>query len=260
MTSWEAIILGIVQGLTEFLPVSSSGHLELGQYFLGFQDIKNYILFDLVCHLGTLGAIFLIFWQQIKESFSTRSTRFWQVILGTLPLFPLVFILKPIKEIFDKPQYLGYCFLLTAFLLWLGMKYSPKMPALAKNRWKDPIVIGFFQAVAVLPGVSRSGSTISAARILGWDKQNAMTFSFLLAIPAILGGITLETYSLFFSSKAPEQAAISASAFILGFATSFAVGFASLKMLIYLTIQNKWNYFVWYCLVLGALTTFYFNV
>lgn len=261
MTSWEAIILGIVQGLTEFLPVSSSGHLELGQYFLGFEDIKSYILFDLICHLGTLGAIFLVFWTQICDSFTSNSIRFRQIILGTLPLFPLVLVLKPIKEIFDQPQYLGYCFLLTALLLALGMRVTLKSPSLMqeKRSWRDPIVIGLFQAVAILPGVSRSGSTISAARMLGWDKENAVAFSFLLAIPAILGGVALEILSLF-SSHSPEQAPITISAFLIGLVTSFVVGLIALKLLIRLTVQNKWHYFIWYCGILGVATTLYFNV
>ena len=87
MTTWEAFLLGLIQGVTEFLPVSSSGHLALGQYFLGFEHLQDYILFDLICHLGTLLAIFIIFFRVIKESL-TQLSRFWQVVLGTLPLSP----------------------------------------------------------------------------------------------------------------------------------------------------------------------------
>lgn len=260
MTTWEALVLGIIQGLTEFLPVSSSGHLELGQILLGFQDLKKYILFNLVCHLGTLLAILWFFFPQIKQSLTSDTTKLRQVFLGTLPLFPLVFLLKPIKAVYDQPQYLGYCFLLTALLLVLGnyfrIKSAPKQSM--RSQWGDPLAIGLFQAIAILPGVSRSGSTISAARILGWDKQEAISFSFLLAVPAILGGMTLEGLSLFVQ---PQEILppISVSAFVAGFLSSFLVGWLALRLLMRVTVHNQWNYFIWYCLILGIITTFYFN-
>lgn len=259
METWEAILLGVIQGLTEFLPVSSSGHLELGQYFLGFQDLKRYILFDLICHLGTLIAIMWFFFPQIKQSLIGDTRRLRQVILGTLPLFPLVLILKPIKALFDQPQYLGYCFLLTALFLYVGSQFSFK-PAPAgsfRRRWGDSLTVGLFQAIAILPGVSRSGSTISAARVLGWSKEEAISFSFLLAIPAILGGMALEILTLFSSHEV--SAPISNTAFFMGFLTSFVVGWLSLKLLVLLTKQNQWRYFIWYCLALGIFTTLYFN-
>lgn len=261
MTIWEAIILGIIQGLTEFLPVSSSGHLELGQYFLGFQDLKQYILFDLVCHLGTLVAIFWFFFSDIKQSLTSDMTRVRQLIIAMLPLFPLLLILKPIKALFDEPQYLGYCFLLTALFLTIGSRFSiGAAPSESRrSRWGDALTIGFFQAIAILPGVSRSGSTISAARVLGWKKQDAISFSFLLAIPTILGGMALETMTLLSSSHSSAYAAVSFSAFAFGFLTSFVVGCFSLKLLVLLTANNQWRYFIGYCLLLGLGTTIYFN-
>lgn len=260
METWEAILLGVIQGLTEFLPVSSSGHLELGQYFLGFQDLKRYVLFDLICHLGTLIAIIFFFFPQIKQSLLGDTRRLRQVILGTLPLFPLVLILKPIKALFDQPQYLGYCFLLTALFLYVGSRVSfkPATEGTLRRRWGDSLTIGLFQAIAILPGVSRSGSTISAARVLGWSKEDAISFSFLLAIPAILGGMALEILAIFTSHEPP--APIGTTAFFVGFLTSFLVGWSALKLLVLLTQQNQWRYFIWYCLALGLSTTLYFNI
>src|SRR5258705_3070450 len=107
MSTFEAIILGIIQGLTEFLPVSSSGHLELGQYVLGLTHLDRYVLFNLVCHLGTLCAVFAVFLPQIKDTLVSDRKKLIQVIIGTLPLFPLVLLMKPIKSLFDQPQYLG---------------------------------------------------------------------------------------------------------------------------------------------------------
>ncbi len=256
MTIWEAIVLGFIQGVTEFLPVSSSGHLELGQYFLGFRDLHRYILFNLICHLGTLCAIFYVFCSQLKQSFTTHKILFFRVILGTLPLFPLVFILKPIEAAFDQPQYLGICFLFSAFLLFAGTYCRfRRTPHPSTYQWLDPFIIGIFQAIAILPGISRSGATISAANLLGWKKEDAVIFSFLLAIPAILGSTTLEILKLFFM-PATEIASLSFVQFIAGFLTSFFIGCLALALLLRLLKGNNWVYFAWYCLFLGIFLTF----
>lgn len=258
MTIIEALFLGIIQGLTEFLPVSSSGHLELGQYLLGFDSLHRYILFSLICHLGTLGAIFYIFFPQIKNLAFQREMRL-NIFLGTLPLFPLVLLIKPIKALFDQPQCLGFCFLITSGLLFISLKLHIEPPlSSAKRRWFDPLTIGLFQAAAILPGISRSGATISAARLLGWNREEAVQFSFLLAIPAICGGTILELWH-FIRAPASEIAPIHFSEFIIGFAASFIVGCMALKLLQRLIVQNKWHYFAWYCLLLGLFTIYYFN-
>ena len=253
MSTLEAIFFGIVQGLTEFLPVSSSGHLQLSQYFLGLENLKNFILFDLICHLGTLVAIVAVLYPQIK---AMDRNRFRQVILGTLPLFPLVLLLKPIKVLFDAPQYLGFFFLFTALMLSMGIKFGcNKNPQLlTKHKWRDALVIGIFQAVAVLPGISRSGSTISGARLLGWNQQEAVTFSFLLAIPAILGGTCLEVLQLM---RHPLPT-LSLTQYFIGFITSFGIGYFALSWTKRLATQNKFFYFAWYCFILGIATVFYF--
>jgi undecaprenyl-diphosphatase len=258
MTEWQAFFLGVVQGVTEFLPVSSSGHLALGQYFLGFENLQKYILFNLICHLGTLLAILYVFFPVVKETFTTNRKLFWQVILATLPLFPLVLILKPLKTLFDHPQILGPCFLVSAGLIFLSIYWRFPLKKVSLERsWKDSLTIGAFQAIAILPGISRSGATISAARLLGWKKEQAIQFSFLLAIPTILGGTILEAVQVW---KSPAPVEIHLWVFIIGFLTSCLVGCLSLWMLIRLIKQDKWNYFAWYCLFLGTLTTLYFNL
>lgn len=260
VTTLEAIFLGFIQGLTEFLPVSSSGHLKLSQYFLGFQDLHKYVVFDLICHLGTLCAIFLIYKQEIIDSFTTNRTRTLQVILGTLPLFPLVLIMKPIKALFNEPQYLGGFFLLTALILYAGIKlgHTKDQESIEKSKWRDPLAIGLFQALAILPGVSRSGATISAARILGWNAQEAVTFSFLLAIPAILGGTTIELAQLILKPQATTIPTLGLSQYVWGFVTSCSVGYFALSLLRQLANKQKFMYFVWYCLTLGGVTSLYF--
>jgi undecaprenyl-diphosphatase len=256
MSIWHALLLGLIQGITEFLPVSSSGHLLLGQYFLGFHHSQDIVLFDLVCHLGTLFAIVFVLFPLIKE-FTASNQRWNQIILGTLPLFPLVFIIKPLKTLFSQPHFLGPCFLCSSALLFAGLHFRFSFLEKRTHRhWLDPLTIGCFQALAILPGVSRSGATISAASLLGWNKNEAITFSFLLAIPAILGGIAIESWQAW---NHPASLTIDILPFLVGFLTSFVVGTFSLRLLIRAMVENKWNYFGWYCLLLGLFLTVYFN-
>jgi undecaprenyl-diphosphatase len=259
MSTLEAIILGILQGLTEFLPISSSGHLELGQHLLGLSNLENYIVFNLVCHLGTLFALFIFYSQQIQTILKDQRYRLIQLFIGILPLFPLVLILKPIKSMFDQPQYLGWCFLVTSLLLLLGIQFGSvaSQEVRQQRRWRDPFIIGLFQAVAILPGISRSGSTISAGRLLGWTQQDSITFAFLLAIPTILGGITLELLHL--AAGKTIMPSIGWEPYLAGFITSFIVGYFALRLLLRLAAKDKFIYFVWYCLILGIVTIFYFS-
>lgn len=260
MTTIDAIILGIVQGITEFLPVSSSGHLHLVEYFLGLEQLDRYILFDLACHLGTLLAVIVVFSRYILQLFGTDKTRFQQVLVAIMPLFPLVLLMKPIKAAYADPSYLGIFFLLTAAILFLGVIFGKTKADGERNLhpWRDAFSIGLWQALAILPGVSRSGSTISGARLLGWDASEAITFSFLLAIPTILGGASLELMNLY---RHPETvASVPFAHYFAGFFVSFFVGLGALKLLVYLANRNKFSYFAWYCLFLGLATTWYFHL
>ncbi len=260
MTTLDAIILGLVQGIAEFLPISSSGHLHLFEYFLGFKNLDRYILFDLACHLGSLVAIFIIFFQPIKELFGPKKKRFLQLIVATLPLFPLVALMAPIKVIYADPSYLGFFFLLTSAILFLGVRYGKEshLAAQRQNSWRDAFLIGLWQAVAILPGISRSGSTISGARLLGWEMKTAITFSFLLAIPTILGGTTLEVINWYRHPELLEP--LPSEHYIVGFFVSLVTGLAALKLLFYIASENKFYYFSWYCLFLGLATTAYFHL
>jgi undecaprenyl-diphosphatase len=259
VSTLEAIILGIIQGITEFFPVSSSGHLALSQAILGFDNFKTFILFDLICHLGTLLAIVFVFRTDIISLFIDK-TRLKQLMIATLPLFPLVFLLHPLKAMFDQIQYLGFFFMATALLLFLGMRYGyqKEEDKLQKSRWRDPLILGLFQAIALFPGVSRSGSTISGARLLGWNIQEAISFSFLMAIPAILGAVSLEVIQI-----ALGQTAISPSLsfvqYAVGFLSSAVVGGVTLIFLKRLAEKPSFMYFVWYCLALGIFSLLYFS-
>lgn len=257
MSYLDAIILGIVQGLTEFLPVSSSGHLQIAQHFLGLEHLERYILFDLACHLGTLLAIAVVFYKPLQEVIKTNTIRRWQIALAIAPLFPLVLVMKPIKAMYADPSYLGFFFLATSAILflgcWIGARVQRKTTPL-----RDAAVIGLWQAAAIFPGLSRSGATISGARMLGWDPKEAVIFSFMIAIPTVLGGTVLETYSFW---KHPEQyAALSFAHYAIGFAFSFVVGIFALRMLLEIVASYRFVFFAWYCLFLGLATTAYFHL
>lgn len=258
-TFLHAIFLGIVQGLTEFFPVSSSGHLELTQRLLGLTDLHHYVFFNLICHLGTLCALIYVFREDILQILKADRTRLLQILIGTLPLFPLALAVKPLKGLFDQPENLGFAFLITAGLLLAGIRLGAVIPSNLRwhRRWKDALTIGAFQALAIIPGVSRSGSTISAGRLLGWEPMEAIRFSFLLAIPAVLGGIALELLQLFREPAALSL--VSPSTYLAGFAVSGFVGFFALHLMMRLATKDRFIYFVWYCLFIGIFTAIYFH-
>ncbi len=263
VTSLEAILLGIIQGLTEFLPVSSSGHLILVQHLLGLEDLHQYVFFDLVCHLGTLLAIICVFFRPLTIILKYDWKQVGQVCLAVLPLFPLVLLLKPIKDLFNAPEYLGLFFWFTAVLLYLGIKLGRRAERrqvdASLHTWRDAGIIGLFQAFAILPGVSRSGSTISGARMLGWDASRATLFSFMLAIPTILGGVAVELLHSW-KSGVNILATASFAPCLWGFVISFIVGYFSLNLLIKLAAKDRFMYFVWYCIGIGLFTLLYTNL
>ncbi|MDR3624256.1 MAG: undecaprenyl-diphosphate phosphatase [Chlamydiales bacterium] len=259
MSIIEALILGIVQGITEFLPVSSSGHLKLGELFLGIKELNKYVTFDLVCHLGTLFAIFLVFYKEIWKVLTQDRKTFWMIVIATLPLAPLYFLLSGIKALYGLPSYLGFFFLLTALFLYIGEKYSKPVPETisAKRNIFEALFIGCAQAVAILPAVSRSGSTMAAARFLGWEREKAARFSFFLAIPTILGGILVETIEII---RHKEQIAdISFFVYLTGFTVSFLVGWMALKLLLKLLQHFTFKPFAYYCFIVGITTLLYVN-
>ena len=260
MTILQAFFLGIIQGLTEFLPVSSSGHLKIAESLFGFQNLHTYILFDLVCHLGTLLAISLVFWKDIKNTFTTDHKRLLQILIAIFPLFFLVPFLKPLKELFNQTEYLGFFFLLTATILWAGTKFkTPQSNSnLKKNRFRDAFYIGLVQLFAIFPGLSRSGSTISTAWLLGWNRKDALVFSFLIAIPAIIGGTCVEFLEILFNPVNPPTIGI--NFYLIGFLSAFITGYFTLLFLIELAIKERFQYFAWYCMIVGLWSIWYFNL
>jgi undecaprenyl-diphosphatase len=251
MTTIQAIILGIIQGITEFFPVSSSGHLKLMQVLFGWDNLSQFILFDITCHLGTLLSIFFVLRKEIFSLLTKERKEILCFIVALIPLLPLYVLLKQIHAIYDQPKLLGYFFILTSLLLFIGDRFSKKDPM---KGYKTPFIIGCFQALAILPGVSRSGSTIASARLLGWSYERAFRFSFLLAIPTIIGGTLVECLSVM---KQGIVVPVGNLQYTLGFFFSFIVGVFALKVLLKILQKQRIVIFVWYCLILGILTLVY---
>lgn len=282
MSIFEAIIQGIVQGITEFLPISSDGHLSLAQHVMNIQ-LDNNLLFTVMLHLGTLIAVFAVFykliWTLIKALFSMigdmlRGRFRWKdmshdrrmvimLIIGLIPLFlfflPVPGTGKSVKDFFtlwstDSDIMIeAFCFLLTGALLLMGHRASvlseQKRLCTRENLTVvDSLIIGLFQGFAALPGVSRSGSTISVGMMRGINRQTALDYSFILGVPAILAANVLEI-----KDAVELGIEFEAMPILVGIVVSAIVGIFAIKLLKLLVTKNRLNIFAYYCLILGAV-------
>jgi len=244
----DAIILGILQGFTEFLPISSSGHLVLGQKLLGIHVPGNTL--EVILHIGTLFSIIFVFWKDIVSIFKNLKQSETQkfvglLILGTIPAVVIgLFFKDSIEVFFDSSKIVGFMLLVTAALLFLTRFVNKNDKEI---NWKSSFAIGLAQAFAILPGVSRSGSTISIAMMLGISPSKAARFSFLLAIPALIGAGLLTALDI-------DTIQVSTNVLIVGFFSSFLSGWIALKWLLGLLKSGKFYWFGFYCLIVGLIT------
>ncbi|MCP5510111.1 MAG: undecaprenyl-diphosphate phosphatase [Chlamydiales bacterium] len=238
MTYLHALLFGILQGASEFFPISSSAHAALLRNYLG---LESSAIFDLVLHAGTMCALLTYLRQELLV---TR--RYKALLLGTLPLVPLYFLIKPLLGNVN----VGFFLVLTSLILFLAGKASRRAQSS-----QDPLWIGCAQALALFPGISRSASTITAAKRLGWPVEEAVIFSFLLSIPATCGGMCIETYSVWRSGALLPPIGVC----ILGFLAAFGVGLMMIRLAFRLLKRGKFTIFAWYCLLLGlfAIVTLY---
>jgi len=250
MTLIEATILGIVQGFTEFLPISSSGHLVLGQAILGIEQPGNE--FEILVHLGTLASVLVVFIDDIKSlllSLTSKKTQTFIlfILIGTLPAVAVGFGFKDLLEsLFENVTAVGGALVFTGLVLY-GSSFANRKDN--DHTWMTAILIGCAQAVAIIPGISRSGMTISAALFLGLSPKEAARFSFLLAIPAISGAGLLTALDVSGGFQ------MSMTVALVGVISSFAVGVVALKWLLGWLEQGKFHYFGIYCLVVGLITS-----
>ena len=256
----EAIILGIIQGLTEFLPISSSGHLEIVKALFGNESIGQESLFlTLVLHFATALSTMVVFRKEIKEIFRglldfkmNSHTKFsLKIIISMLPAaFIGLFFQNKIETLFSRNLVLvGTMLLLTAIILFLADQTKD-----AQNKISFPyaIILGTVQAIAILPGISRSGFTISSAVLLGIDRQKAARFSFLMVLPLIFGSMAKTLYD---SQGVPQN--IDILALILGFISAFISGIVACKWMISIVKKSQLKFFSYYCILAGGLTLVY---
>lgn len=259
MTLIQSLLLGLLQGLTEFLPVSSSAHMKLAKLLCGIESGEGTILFDLMCHLGTLCAVLVFFRKEIFRLLTSNRKELSLLALATLPLIPFYFMLKPLRELASTPELLGFFLILTSCILFIGDQWKIKKERSLsfKKEIHDVIWIGTMQATALIPGISRSASTIACARVLGWKASDAVRFSFLLSIPTVIGGNIIELLKMYTKHAAP--CAVSPTSCTIGFITAFAIGLLMIRMALVFLQKGNLKPFAWYCLGIGLFATFYLN-
>ena len=205
MSPLISLLLGIVQGITEFLPVSSSAHLKLAKLLFHQGEGEQQVIFDLFCHLGTLLALIAFLRGMIFRLFTQDRKKLLLLFLALLPLVPAYFLLKPLRDYLGQSHYLGFFLIGTSLMLFAADRFRLKTEVAEGWSAKDTLWIGAMQSMALIPGISRSASTITCAKMLGWKAEEAVQFSFLLAIPTVIGGNMLELFKIFYLSKAPIE-------------------------------------------------------
>ncbi len=264
MSLLEAVLLGLVQGLTEFLPVSSSGHLVIVQHFLpGFQQPG--LLFDLLLHLGTVGAACIYFRRELKsiigsllpgagqsgpEAVVGRKLA-WLIVLASVPtaVIGLAFK-KQFTLLFERPGLAAAMLLITAALLWSADRIPKAQRSLEQMGWREALLIGTVQGLAIIPGISRSGSTIAVGIYCKLDRNLAARYSFLLMIPAVLGASLLEARHLLELCRMPGNFGV----LLAGTLTALIVSYLTIDVLMRLVRQKRLSYFAYYCLAVGLGT------
>ena len=268
MSFWQALLLGIVQGLTEFLPVSSSGHLIIFQEIFGLSGTgETDLLFDVLVHVGTLIAVVVAFrktlWRLIREFFKMIRDIFtrkfsWKeagaprrmivwLILSLLPLFAVLLFKDKIDPLLTSTLVVGVCLIFNAVILLLA-DMAPKGHKTAKEMtWKDALFVGIIQCVGILPGISRSGSTITAGVTSGMKRSFAAKYSFILSIPTILGAAILQIADAVSIGIDASRIPV----YLVGMAAAAVSGYFAIRLLQYLLKSKRFVIFSVYCLVVG---------
>ena len=265
MTTFQAIILGIVQGATEFLPVSSSGHLVIMPYLLGFPNAP--VIFDAMVHVATLFAVLIFFKKEFIDiilSFksiiagenASEEVKFNRklgimLVIGTIPAAVIGVLFEEFfTEFFSEPFYVGFFLLVTGTFLILIEKISGKLNDVHSLNVNKSLIIGCAQAVAILPGISRSGSTIAAGMLLGLTRESATRFSFLLSAPIVAGAGAFSIKKAFFDGTWAEM---NITTILIGMFFAFIVAYLSIKFLIDYVKKHPLNVFAYYCYAVGAI-------
>ena len=259
--SWlEALVLGLIQGLTEYLPVSSSGHLAIGQALFGMENGEENLMFTVAVHVATVMSTIVILWSEIdwifrglfKCELNAETKYVLNIIVSMIPVGIVgLFFKDQVEEIFGSGLLVvGCCLLITAAMLTFSYYAKPRPKETIS--WKDALVIGIAQAIAVLPGVSRSGSTIATGLMLGNKKESLAQFSFLMVIPPILGEALLDVMKMVKGENV--MGTIETLPLIVGFIAAFLSGCLACKWMINIVKRGKLIYFGIYCAIVGIIT------
>ena len=272
MTIWSAIILGLIQGVAEFLPISSSGHLAIAQNLFGMTDIEGgHLFFDVLLHLGTLISICVVYWQDIRDMVrellalirggrsvtgrdgtgSMSAARlFLMIVIATLPQFLILPLNDYVEQLYYKTAFIGAALILTGCLLFVSDRMSKGSKNEKTMRVRDALVIGCCQAVATIPGLSRSGTTITAGIATGLDRSFAVKFSFLMSLPAVLGANLL---SIVKAVKAGIDVSL-LPAYLVGMVVAMISGIFAIGLVKRIASKSKFGYFAYYCWGVGLLS------
>jgi len=274
MNIFSAVLYGIIQGITEFLPVSSSAHLAIAQNLFGMDNVEaSHFTFDILLHLGTLIAVFIVYYKDIFElvpaAFSmlgkvfkgkfkmsdyTATERFVIfVIIATLPLVAAVFIKDYIEMIGGYTKIIGGILILNGIVLFISDKLDKGSVTLDNTKPKYALFVGLCQMCAIVPGLSRSGSTITGGLFMGFKREYAVKFSFILSIPAIIGANLLSVADIF-KNPVPSSYIIP---YIAGTVAAAVVGILAMKLLIYISKKSNFRMFSYYCWVIGIIAVIF---
>ena len=270
MTIWNAIVLGLVQGLAEFLPISSSGHLSILNNLFGLTTTEEgHMFFDVLLHLGTLISICIVYWEDIVAMFfevlgfinlgplaGERKARypaarlFFMIILATLPLLLILPIRDMLESLYYNNIFIGVALVLTGCMLYVSDRMKAGKKTVGSMTVFDALIIGLCQCVATIPGLSRSGTTITAGIATGLRRDFAVKFSFLMSLPAVLGANILSI-----ADAAREGVDLAnVPAYLVGMAVAMVSGIASIHLLKYIANKGKFGGFAYYCWVVGVLS------
>lgn len=282
MEIWKAIIVGVVQGLAEFLPISSSGHIVLTQFLLGMRPFpdggEGDVVFEVVLHLGTLCSVLVYFWPRLWRMTKSlwikelEEERRWIGLLALATVPAVVLVLTPVKfttnattgasekvtlgdifeRAYDNPVLVSCLLLVTGALL-----LAPRFIKIKSRKlgWKGALAMGIGQAIAILPGISRSGSSITAGLLSGVDAKKAAEFSFLMSIPAIAGAVVFKLDE--FKEKFTSDTMVS---YLAGAISAFVVGILAVALVMTAIKRGKFQYFAYYCFAAGITGILYFSL
>lgn len=280
MTYLLSILMGIIQGVAEFLPISSSGHLALFQTFFGMENVEEkYMFFTVLLHFGTLISVCVVYWRDIadmiREFFlgiaalagrkDTGVTppparrMVMLIIIATLPLFVMVLLQDAINQLFSNSIMVSCALMATGFILFFSDRLAKGHKTARNATVVDALIVGCGQALAVIPGLSRSGTTISVGMLRGFDRSFAVRFSFLLSLPAILGANVLEIKDAVEAGFPVEELPM----YLVGVAVAAVVGYFAIRLVKSLADKGKFGKFAYYCwavglgsLIAGVIKTF----